>query len=69
MRTSGPKMDEMIRGWRKLHNDEIHNLHSSPNRVRMVTSRRTRRARHAARMREKRKSYRVSVGSQMERNH
>jgi hypothetical protein len=34
----GPEMEE-DRSWRKLHNDEIHNLHSSPNIVRVVKSR------------------------------
>jgi hypothetical protein len=37
-----PKIDEKIRGWRKLHNEEFHNLYSSPNIIRMITSRRER---------------------------
>jgi hypothetical protein len=40
-------------GWRKLHNEELHNLYSSPSTIRMIMSRRIRRARHVARMAEK----------------
>jgi hypothetical protein len=32
-RTFGPDRDEVIGGWRKLHNEAIHNLYSSPNRL------------------------------------
>jgi hypothetical protein len=35
-RIYGPKRDEVTGGWRKLHNDEIHNLYSSPNIIRMI---------------------------------
>jgi hypothetical protein len=38
----GPKRDEVPRGWRKLHNEELHNVHSSPNIIRMIKSRRRR---------------------------
>jgi hypothetical protein len=38
----GPKKDEMIGGWKKLHNEELHNLYSSPNIIRMIKSRRMR---------------------------
>jgi hypothetical protein len=48
--------------WRKLHNDELHSLYSSPNIVRVVKSRRMRWAGHVARMGEGRGVYRVSVG-------
>jgi hypothetical protein len=41
-RIFGPKRDEMVGGWRKLHNEELHNLCSSPNIIRMITSRKTR---------------------------
>jgi hypothetical protein len=34
-RTFGPKRDEIIGSWRKLHNEELHNLYSSPNIIRM----------------------------------
>jgi hypothetical protein len=46
--------------WRKLHNEELHNLYSSPNR--MIKSRRMRLAGHVARMGEKRNAYRILVG-------
>jgi hypothetical protein len=48
--------------WRKLHNDELHDLHSSPNIGRVIKSRRMRCAGHVARMGEGRGAYRVLVG-------
>jgi hypothetical protein len=48
--------------WRKLHNDELHILYSSPNIVRAIKSRRMRLAGHVARMGEGRGVYRVLVG-------
>jgi hypothetical protein len=48
--------------WRKLHNDELHNLYSSSNTVRVVKSRRMRWAGHVARMGEDRGLYRDLVG-------
>jgi hypothetical protein len=39
-RIFGPKKDEMMRGWTKLHNDELHKLYSSPSIIRMIKSRR-----------------------------
>jgi hypothetical protein len=39
-RIFGPKMDEVTGGWRKLHNEEHHNLYSSPSIIRMIKSRR-----------------------------
>jgi hypothetical protein len=45
-----PKRDEMTGGWRKLHNEEFHNLYSSPNIITMIKSRRMRWAGHVARM-------------------
>jgi hypothetical protein len=38
----GPKRDEVIEGWRKLHNDALHNLHSLPSIIRMMKSRKMR---------------------------
>jgi hypothetical protein len=38
-KTFGPKRDEMIGGWRKLHNEELRNLYGSPNIIRMMKSR------------------------------
>jgi hypothetical protein len=39
-RIFGPKRDEMVGGWRKLHNRGLHNLYSSPDKIRMIKSRR-----------------------------
>jgi hypothetical protein len=47
-RILGPKRDEVTGGWRKLHNEELLNLYSSPNRT--IESRRMRWERHVARM-------------------
>jgi hypothetical protein len=49
-RIFGPKMDDVIGDWRKLHNEELHNLYSSPNITRMIKSRKMRWAGHVARM-------------------
>jgi hypothetical protein len=51
-RIFGPKRDEVTGDWRKLHNEELHNLYSSPNIIRMIKSRRIRWAGHVARMGE-----------------
>jgi hypothetical protein len=61
-RIFGPKGDEVTRGWRKLHNEELHNLYSSPNIIRMIKSRRMRWIGHVVRMGEKRNAYRILVG-------
>jgi hypothetical protein len=60
-RIFGPKREE-DGSWRKLHNDELHNLYSSPNIVRVIKSRRLRWAGHVARMGEVRGVYWVLVG-------
>jgi hypothetical protein len=49
-RIFGPKRDEVTGGWRKLHNEELRNLCSSPSIIRMIKSRRMRGTRHVARM-------------------
>jgi hypothetical protein len=46
----GPKRYDVMGDWRKLHNEEFHNLYSSPNIIRMIKSRRMRWAGHVARM-------------------
>jgi hypothetical protein len=61
-RIFGPMRGEATEGWRKLHNEELHNLYSSPNRIRMIKSRRMEWAGHVARMGEKRNAYRILVG-------
>jgi hypothetical protein len=53
----GPKTDGVTGGWRKLHNEELHNLYSSPSIIRIIKSRRMRWTGHVARMGEKRNMY------------
>jgi hypothetical protein len=57
----GPKREE-DGSWRKLHNNELHDLYYSPNIVRVIKSTRMRWAGHVARMGEGRNAYRVLVG-------
>jgi hypothetical protein len=54
-RIFGPKRDEVTGEWREMHNEELHILHSPPNIVRQIKSRRMRWARHVACMEEERK--------------
>jgi hypothetical protein len=61
-RIFGPKRDEVTGDWRKLLNEELHNLHSSPNMIRMIKSRRMRWTGDVARMGKKRNAYRILVG-------
>jgi hypothetical protein len=57
-RVLGPRRDRLAAGWRKLHNEELHNLYSSPGRIRIIKSMRMRWAGHVAGMEEKRNVYR-----------
>jgi hypothetical protein len=61
-RISGPKTDEVMEGWRKLHNVELHNLYSSQIIIRIIKSRRLKWVGHVAQMGEKRNAYRMLVG-------
>jgi hypothetical protein len=61
-RVFGPKRDEVTGEWRKLHNEELSDLYSLPNIVRVVKSRRMRWMGHVARMGEGRGVHRVLVG-------
>jgi hypothetical protein len=61
-RIFGPKRDEVTGEWRRLHNEELHALYSSPHIIRASQSRRLRWAGHVARMGERRGAYRVLVG-------
>ena len=56
------RRDDVTGEWRRLHNEELNDLHSSPNIVRVIKSRRMRWAGHVARMCEGRGVYRVLVG-------
>jgi hypothetical protein len=59
----------MTGDWRKLHNEELHNLCSSPNIIRMIKSRRMRWAGHVARIGEKMNAHRILVGKAEGKNH
>jgi hypothetical protein len=61
-RVFGPKMDEVTGEWRKLHKEELRDIYSLPNIVRVVKSRRMRWAGHGARMGEGRGVHRVLGG-------
>jgi hypothetical protein len=57
----GLKRDGVTGGWRKLHNEELHNLHSSPSIIRINKSRRMWWVEYTARMGEKKTAYRLLV--------
>jgi hypothetical protein len=65
----GPKRDEVTGEWRKLDNEELSDLYSFPNIVRVVKSRRMRWAGHVARMRERRGVHTVLVGKPEGKKH
>jgi len=58
----GPRRDEVMGEWRRLHNEELNDLYSSPNIVRVIKSRRMRWAGHVVHMGEERGVYWVLVG-------
>ena len=66
-RIFGPKRDEVTREWRKLHNEELNDLYSSPNIVHMIKSRRMRWAGHVMHMGKRRGIYRILVGKPLGR--
>ena len=61
-RIFGLRRDEVTGEWRRLHNEELNDLYSSPNILRVIKSRRMRWAWHVAGMGEEREVYRVLVG-------
>jgi hypothetical protein len=61
-RIFGPKRDEVTGELKKLHNEELRDLYSSPSIIRLIKSRRMRWEGHVARMGEKRSTYRLLVG-------
>jgi len=63
------RRDEVIEEWRKLHNEELNDLYSSPSIVRVIKSRRTRWTRHVARVGEGRGVYRILVVNLRERGY
>jgi hypothetical protein len=62
LRTFGPKRDKVTVKWRKLHNEELNDLYSSPHIIQVIKLRRMRLTGHVACMRESRGVYRVLVG-------
>jgi hypothetical protein len=61
-RIFGPKRDEVTGGWRRLHNEELHGLYSSPSIIRVMKERRMRWAGHVACMGAVRGAYNILVG-------
>jgi hypothetical protein len=61
-RIFGPKSDEVTGGWRKLHNEELHGLYSSPSIIRVIKARRMRWVGHVACIGEVRGAYKILVG-------
>jgi hypothetical protein len=57
-----PKRDEVTGEWRRLHNEELHDLYSSPNLIQMIKRRRMKLAWHVARMGDRRGAYSALVG-------
>jgi hypothetical protein len=58
----GPKRNEVTGDWRKVHNEELHDLYSSPSIITIIKLRRMRWTGHVARMGEKGNAYRLLVG-------
>jgi hypothetical protein len=58
-RIFGPNRDEVTGEWRKLHNEELHDLYSSPSTIRIMKLRRMRWAEHVTRLGEKTNAYRL----------
>jgi hypothetical protein len=61
-RIFGPKREEVAGDWRTLHNEELHNLYTSPNIIRVIKSRSVRWAVHVARMGAMRNAYNILIG-------
>jgi hypothetical protein len=59
--TFKPKREEVVGGWRRLHNKEFHDLYASPYIIRVIISRRMRLEGHVARMGKMRNSYKILV--------
>jgi hypothetical protein len=61
LRILGPKKEEVVGDWRRLHNEELHNLYFLPDIIRIIISRRMRWECHVARMEEMRNVYIILV--------
>jgi hypothetical protein len=57
----GPRREEVAGGWRRLHNEELHNLYLPKNTTKVIKSRRMRRARHVAGMEQMRNACKILV--------
>jgi hypothetical protein len=57
----GPKKEKVAGGWRRLHNEELHNLYASPNTIQVITSRSMRWVGHVAHMVETRNEYNTII--------
>jgi hypothetical protein len=62
LRTFGPKWEEVAEGWRSLHNEELHDLYTSLNIIKVIESRRMRWATYVACMGEMRNVLKILVG-------
>jgi hypothetical protein len=60
-RIFGPKREDVVGGWRRLHNEELHTLYSSRNVIRIVKSRRMKLAGHVERMGEITNAYSILI--------
>ena len=69
LRIFGPKMDEITREWRKVHNEGLNDLYSTPKIVLVIKARKMRWAWHVVRMGEKGGVYRVLVGKPEGKSH
>jgi hypothetical protein len=58
----GPKREEVVKGLRRLHNEELHNLYASPNIIRVIISRGMRWLGHVAGVEEMRNAYKILAG-------
>jgi hypothetical protein len=65
----GPKREEVVGSWRKLHNEELHNFYASPNIITVIKSWRMRWAGHVRRKREMKNAYKVWSENQKEGDH
>jgi hypothetical protein len=61
-RIFGRKREEVAGGWRRLHNEELHNLYASPHILKVIKSRRMKWVGHIARMEEMKNAYTILVG-------
>jgi hypothetical protein len=65
----GPTKDEVTGGWRKVHNEELHNFYASPNIIRVVKSIKEDMGRARSTHEEVINTFKISVGKQMRRHH